>query len=174
MKVRVPAGIISESLDGYDNSRNTGFLAKDEFEIFRQAFGCALAELAQQLTIIQKELSQYFGNGENILPMRYGIKDSLFEMMTKLNHFFVIVGWTEPAATATVCQDELMMAIWTFDAGKSLMKITTIKILSHHMRYYRAVKGEFLACEEKQCANYLSGICLGLYFLIASIVEFEE
>lgn len=47
MKVRVPAGIISESLDGYDYSRNTGFLAEDEFELFHQAFSSVLAELGQ-------------------------------------------------------------------------------------------------------------------------------
>jgi hypothetical protein len=53
----VSAGVITENLYGYDDSRNTGFLAKDKFEEFRQTFGSALTEIAQQFTIIQKELS---------------------------------------------------------------------------------------------------------------------
>ncbi len=58
----MPAGVITEGLYGYDNSRNTSFLARDKFEEFRQTFGIALTKIAQQFTIILKELSQYLGN----------------------------------------------------------------------------------------------------------------
>lgn len=58
----VSAGVITEGLYCYDDSRNTSFLAKDKFEEFRQTFGSALTELTQQFTIIQKEFSQYLRN----------------------------------------------------------------------------------------------------------------
>lgn len=161
MKVEMPAGVITNSvlfavkvrvsflayLYGYDNSWDTGFLAKDKFEEFRQNFGSALTELAQQFTIIQKEPSQYLGNGKNILPMRYGIKNRLFEMMAKLNYFFVMTGGTEPASSADESKEIFVLAIRAFDTSKALMQIAAFKIFINYMRYNRSVKAILLVAK---------------------------
>ncbi len=65
-------------------------------------------------------------------------------MVAKLNHLFVMTRRTEPATTAAVRQDELMMAIGTFNASESLVEISAFKIFVHYMRDYRAVKSILL------------------------------
>ena len=49
------------------------------------------------------------------------IEDHLFEVVAKLNHLFVMAAWTEPAATAAVCQQIFVMTIGAFNASEALM-----------------------------------------------------
>jgi hypothetical protein len=48
----------------HDDSRNTGFLAKDKLEKFGQTLYSKLAELARQFAVIEKEFSQDFGDSD--------------------------------------------------------------------------------------------------------------
>ena len=68
------------------------------------------------------------------------VKNRFLEVMSELDHFFVMATGTEPPSTAAERQDELMMAVWAFNASESLMQITTFKIIRNHMRDYRPVK----------------------------------
>lgn len=79
MEVGVPSRVISERLNGHDDTWNTGFLAKGELEEFRQTFYSTLAELAQKFAVIEKESSQDFGDGEDILPVGYRIKNRFLD-----------------------------------------------------------------------------------------------
>lgn len=101
MKMWMPSGIIPEGLNGHDNSWNTGFFAKGKLEKFRQTFYCALAELAQQFAVIEKESAQDSGDGEDILAVGNGIENRFLEVMAELDHFLVVAGGTEPATSAT-------------------------------------------------------------------------
>jgi hypothetical protein len=70
----MPTGVISEGLDCNDDSRNAGFLAKRELKELRQTFYSALAQLAEQFAVVEKNFAQDFGNGENILAVRNEIE----------------------------------------------------------------------------------------------------
>jgi hypothetical protein len=86
----MPADVISERLNGDDNTWYPRFLSKDEFEKFRQTFCGALAELAQQFAVIEKESAQDFGDGENIFTVGNRIENRLLEVMADLNYFLVV------------------------------------------------------------------------------------
>lgn len=67
-------------------------------------------------------------------------KNRFFQMMAKLNHLLSMAGRTEPSSSTGKCQNHLMVAVRTFDSGEALVKISTLKILIHYMRYYLTVK----------------------------------
>jgi len=122
MDMGMPSGVVSEGLYGDDDSRNTSFLAKGKLEKFRQTFCSTLVELAQQVSIVEKESAQDFGNGKNVLTMSHWIKNRFLEVVAELDHLLVVAAWTEPPTSTTECQKILVMAIRTFVAGKSLMQ----------------------------------------------------
>jgi hypothetical protein len=93
VKMGMPTGVISEGLDCDDDSRNTGFLAQGELKEFRQTFYRALAEPAQQFTVVEKELAQDFGDGKNVLAVGHGIENRLLKVVTKLDHLLVMAIW---------------------------------------------------------------------------------
>jgi len=75
--------------------------------------------------------------------VRNRIENCFLEMVAKLNHLFVMATGTEPATTTAKSQKILVMAVRAFDPCEALMQIAAFKILSHHMRNYRAVKSKF-------------------------------
>ena len=96
----MPPDVVSKPLNSNENSRGAEFLSKRYPEKLAQAFGYTPVEFAQQFAIVQKELSHYFLNGENILPMRYWIKKRLFGVMVELDHLFVMAAGTKSAPSA--------------------------------------------------------------------------
>ena len=90
MEMGMPSGIISERLDGNNDSRYTGLLAKGKLEEFPQTLYSTLAELAQQSTVIEKESAQDYGDGEDILAVRNRVKNRFLEVVPELDHFFVM------------------------------------------------------------------------------------
>lgn len=60
VKVRKPAGIITETLDFKDDPGYTYFFHRCYIEKFRQALDLELTEFTQKFEIIQKKFSQFF------------------------------------------------------------------------------------------------------------------
>jgi len=61
-----------------------------------------------------------------MLTMRYRKKNRFFQMMAKLNHLFVMAGWTEPTTSTTESKKILVVTIRTTNPCKSLLKIPAV------------------------------------------------
>jgi hypothetical protein len=140
MEVGMPSRVISERLNGHDDSRNTGFLTKGELEEFRQTFYSTLAELAQKFAVIEKESSQDFGDGEDILPVGYRIKNRFLEMVAELDQLLGMAGGAKPSSSTGKRQNVLMMAIRAFYPREAFAEISAFKIFSYYMGNYRTVE----------------------------------
>ena len=140
LEMRMPAGIITEGLDRYNTNRYDAFLAKGKLQKLLQTLWSTLTELTQKFTIVEKELTQDFGNGKYILAVGNRIENRFLEVVAKMNNLFVMAGWVKPATTRAVCQQIFMMTIGAFNTSVALMQIATFNIFSYYMRYDRSVK----------------------------------
>jgi len=68
-----------------------------------------LAHPPQQLTIVEKKLTQDLGHTEHELPVRNGLRHRSFQMMGELSHLIVMAGRTEPATPAAESKQILVM-----------------------------------------------------------------
>jgi len=55
-----------------------------------------------------------------------------------------MTGGAEPASSAAESKEIFVITVGTFYSGEALMKITALKIFSHHMRDYQAVESILL------------------------------
>jgi hypothetical protein len=53
-----------------------------------------------------------------VLPVGNWIKNGFIKVMAKLNHLFIMAGWTEPATAAAKCQWIFVVAVRAFNAGE--------------------------------------------------------
>jgi len=124
VEMGMPAGVISEGLNGHDDSRNTGFLTKGKLEKFRQTLYSTLAELAQQFAVIEKESAQDFGDGEDILAVRNRVKNRFLEVVAELDHLLGMAGGTKPSSSTRKRQNVFVMAIRAFYTGEAFAQIS--------------------------------------------------
>ena len=55
------------------------------------------------------------------MTVRDRIENGFLEVVTKLDHFFVMAGRTEPASSATESKEIFVMAVRAFNAGEALV-----------------------------------------------------
>ena len=83
-------------------------------------------QFLQQLTVVQKEFSQNLQDTEYVLTVGYRIENALLHPGTKLNHFFVMTGWTEPLAPAAESEKIFMAAFVAPNPRKALLQVTAV------------------------------------------------
>jgi hypothetical protein len=140
VKMWMPTSVVTEGLYGEDETGNPVLLAHGHRQKLGQAFGRALAQLPQQLTIIEEKFTKDFWYAEDILPIGNRIKHRLFQVMGKLDHLFAMAGRTEPATSAAVSKQVFVVAIRTSYTSESVLQVTALKVFMYHMGYDWTVK----------------------------------
>lgn len=90
MDVRMPFGIVAESLDGQGDTRNPQLFAEGDPKKSREARCRALAQLAEQFAIIEKIPANDFRDDEYVLAMRDKEKSVVLQMAAELSHLLTM------------------------------------------------------------------------------------
>jgi len=88
MDVGMPAAVIAESLDSQYRAGNPFFLSQDTTKKSNQAFVGALAEFAEQFSVVLEKNPQDFRYAEYILAVGNRIENILLQVNSELRHLF--------------------------------------------------------------------------------------
>ena len=94
-----------------------------------ESFPGAAAQLREQFAVVEKVSAEDLGDREDKMTMRYRLDHLLAEPLAKLHNPFLVARWAEVTAFTRKGQKILMATILAFDSGKTVVQITTVKIL---------------------------------------------
>ena len=66
-------------------------------------------------------------------PEAHNLGDNHAEPFPEFRHALLMAGWAEMTALAGECQEVFMAAIFTFHAGKAVVRVAAIKIAVNHL-----------------------------------------
>lgn len=72
--------------------------------------------------------------------MRERIENVLTQLLTELDHFFLVATWAEPAPSTGEGQQVFMMAVGAAYTGEPLRQVTTPEIVPNHMGDYLPIE----------------------------------
>jgi hypothetical protein len=98
-----------------------------------QGFPGATAEIGKKLPVIQEVTTEDFRDTEYEMPVGNLLEDIHAQPLPEYSHALLMAGWAEMTPRARTCLEIFMAAVFTFHAGKAVVRIAAIEIARDHL-----------------------------------------
>jgi len=128
-----PEGLHCDDSPGLEICTRQGLL-----KVLLEGLGGAPAEIAKELSVIEKRPAEYLGDAEDPVAVWYGFNDLLEKPLPEFDHTLLVAGGTEMPTLAREGQEVLVAAGITADPGESVVEDAAVEKPRDDVSYIRA------------------------------------
>ncbi len=138
VKMRVELEQSPEGLHGDDRAGLAICIRQGLLKELLEGLPGAPAEIAKELSVIEKRPAEYLRDAEDPVAVGYGFNDLLEKPLAEFDHTLLVAGWAEVPALAREGQEVLVAAGIASDPGEAVLEDAAVEKPVDDVSYIRA------------------------------------